>query len=310
MGTVKGIKTKADTHELFANQTQEIGLPDAGFRVAIDTDNVYVVENYNRYPIKLIYDGEKIHINFVYEDGELLKKQVYKTFNEKYTRPFSKVVHLFSKIPFVVFGEFVPEKNEIAVFDMYINQNWISFSHFREIMDKVGFSIPRILYRGLYDEDVIRKVMNSVDSEVWVDRKIEYTFIKPDMEVDYTDGGRNYRLGAVMTAWKQKTEEEKKSETEEKKKATEKAQSVIREYLKSVVDGTIVEAWRMLLKEKNVAITSKNKGIILPEVVKEMLFFLEVEIEELSQKHNIETEILKEAIKSILPKIVMKYLNI
>lgn len=310
MGQFKSIKPKIDTHEKLAKQTQEIALPDAGFRRAIDTENVYVLENHNRFPIKLIYDGDKIRINFVYEEGDLMKKQIYKAFNEKYTRPFSRIIQFFDKIPFVVFAEFAPETSEFIVSDMYINTNWISYSQLKEMMEKVGFRVPRTLYHGLYDEDVIRKVMNSIDSEFNLDRVVEYTFIKSEMEIDYTEGARSYRLGAILTAWEPKSEQETKAETEEKKKALNKARGIMTDFLRQVVDGTIVEAWRSVLKEKNIIVAPSNKGKILPVIVKEMLFFLEVEIEELSQKHNIESEVLREAIKSVLPKIVMKYLDI
>lgn len=299
MGNLQYIKNKP--RDLLSTKTQEISFPDEMFAMAMETDNVYVIECYDFHPIKIIYNGEKIKIKFVYENEGENEIEVYKLLRGKYIKSFSKIVHMFENTPFVIFGDFFPN-DKIVIFDMFINDNWFCYEDLCNLALVTNLEVPKTLYHGLFDETVIKKIMKSINSEAFKGERIKYAFIKSEMEARY--GAREYRLGALISTWT------KPKNKKEKKDIENKAKNIIISYLSSEMGAPIVTKWKKYLESKNIPIVSKNKNTILSEIVNWMLFEIETDIFQLSEKHNIEQEVIKNAVKSSLPKFIIKMFDL
>lgn len=307
MAQNKYIKNKKDAHEILLEQTQELGFPDDDIEKAFDSDGlVYAVEYYNRHPIKIAYDGSKIHMRTVYEDDNVDKSKILSDFKARYVRGFSKIVQELGSLPFVMFGEYIPERpsDAFVVFDLFVNDNWISHSDLVRIVADNGFRYPRILFHGLYDEDIIRKVMKNVDSDVNEGEKIKYVFVKSEMEAYFGSRGRN-RLGAIVSDYIPKKKEDK----EELKKARAKASAIMAAYLSALIDASIFAEWKERVGKEGLKENKENKALILSFLVEESLNDMQVDIHQLSEEHNINIDLIEEAIKKQLPRYIMAAFN-
>lgn len=280
--------------------TQEINFPDDVFSKVIDSQNIYVIENPNCNPIKIIYNNEKVKIKFIHKTPRANEKKMYELFKEKYVRSFSKIAQIFSNVPFVIFGDYIPD-DKIVMYDMYINDNWIAYEDFSNIILTVKANVPRTLYHGLYNEDIIKKVMASITSSTNPNKNIDCVFVKSEMEVRF--GKNNKRLGVILSTWMPHNKKEKKE-------TKERARNIINTYFVFGIEDSIVLKWEQFLKTKNISISSKNKGAILSRIINWTLFDMELEIIKLAEFHSIKEELLKDAIKSCLPKFVIKKLNL
>jgi len=163
--------------------------------------------------------------------------------------------------------------------------------------------VPRTLYHGLFDESVIRKVMGSVGSSIFSDRKVENALVKTEMEA-FSGKYSNDRIGAIISL------SHKKLSKKEKKKIENMAKGIVSKYLTEEVTPSMIISWRNFLVQKNIEVNNQNKNKILPLLVNWTLFEAEVDLNQLSEKHNLELEILNNTVKSLLPKIIVSKLNL
>ena len=281
-------------------KTQELNFPDVFFGKVINSQNVYVIENPNCNPFKIIFNDENFKVRFISEISKANKKKMYELFKEKYLAPFSKRAYHFYDIPFVVFGDYIPD-DKIVMYDMFINDNWIAYKDFSDIILDAKAELSRTLYHGLYDEDVIKKIMSSIKSSANSNKNVDYVFIKSEMEVKV--GKSDTRLGAIFSTWTPKNKKEIKE-------TKEKAKNIINAYFASEARDYIDIQWNQHLKTKGIWVGTPNKGRILSEIVNWTLPKMELEIAYLSESHNIKKDFLEEAVKSCLPKFVIKKLNL
>lgn len=307
MGQTKyTVKKKYDPLEELSEMTQDIGFPTDQSSKDFGDTLVMVVENYNNHPIKIIYDGEKVHIKKVYEDDKIDIKAILEVFKKGYIKGFSKIIQEFGQLPFVLFGEFVPNNpiDAFVIYDMNVNDNWISHRDLAQAVANNGFRYPQVLFHGLYDEDVIKKVLSSVPSSLYKEKHVEYAFVKTDMEVDL--GYRKGRLGAIISTHT-RTEKEKKKEVEESSK---KALLVISAYLSALIDASVTDEWKEFLEGEDIEANEENKPLILSFLVDESLKGIKNDIVQISEQHNIDIPFLESAVKKVLPRYIMKALNL
>lgn len=304
MAQNKYIKNKKDAHEILLEKTQELGFPDEEVARAFGDDPVVAVEYYNRHPIKIAYDGSKIHMRTVYEDDKIDKTKILADFKARYVRGFSKIVQEFNSLPFVMFGEYIPERpsDAFVIFDIFINDNWVSHSDVVRIAADNGFRYPRVLFHGLFDEDVIRKVMSSIDSDVNQGEKIKYAFIKSEMEAYFGIRGHN-RLGTIVSDYIPKKKKDDKE-------VRSRAQHIMAAYLSALIDASVFAEWKEKVGKEGLEISAENKGLILSFLVEESLNDMQVDIHQISEQHNVDIDLIEDCIKKQLPRYIMKAFNL
>lgn len=265
-------------------------------------------------PIKIIFDGDKIFISSLNGNKEV-SNDLVKYFNNNFTKSFSKVIMEFNSVPFIIFGDYLKSNSKInylnkseeklIINDIFINDNWVCSDDFYEILKKTNFSYSPILYKGEFNENIIKNLLtkNSIISEN-KNTEIYSIFIKPIIEDNYE--GKNRLMAQVYN---------KKYKPITMKDIKDKINKKMEEEMNQFLDFHIsnektVELFRELLNKESIKCEVSNLKLILPRLVD--FFINETKIEILNYvsvtKNSYEETI--SIIKKKLPNKIRKSLNI
>ena len=160
--------------------------------------HVYVLEKLRGVPVRVIYDGKKFKYGSRYTElkdraDTFGARDLIETFEEKYEN-LAKLIG--EEVPFCLYAEMVgheinkdieyfdyDDQKEIYFHDIFLNDNWMCWDDFEELMRLTELPIVPKIALIPYNEDKIKEMaaQNSLLSEK-ADQKMEGVIIRPYIE--------------------------------------------------------------------------------------------------------------------------------
>ena len=289
---------------------------------------VYIIEKIMGKTIAISYNPYGKNFILKANNKEIINLEeffgVKSLFIKMYEKKFHKLANIFNNVKFIVYCKLIgnevddqllyfTQKKEKAIipFDIYINGNWIFYDDFIRFTEAAELTTPPILtyIKEGFSQETAKKVEDMIKNfsilSKMPSQPIGGLIIRPEIE----DSSKNF--GRVIAKIKNiRYIKATKKQKENFLKKNYKVVDSIKTYLNALFTKYEIDRWFNYFGSKGITINKNNLNTIIPTIVNDYLDSKKMLFKRQAASLNIDIQLFKFAVKSLLPKIIISKLNI